>query len=106
LTLEASLHRPAFSPYVRVGTEAAFLVSGSRHSTTEALLDRWEDQVNVEDSFKTMDVSLLMAGGVRLSGSPSISLELRYLHGITDVTEGPLEHQHRAFVGVLGVRVR
>ncbi|RPJ24912.1 MAG: PorT family protein [Planctomycetaceae bacterium] len=90
-------------PYIVVGPEVAFLVSSRQHSVLERGAHREIRDRSLDSTTRSIDVGLSMGAGLRTAHEPCLYGELRYVHGLLDITEGPYHTSNRAFVGLLGV---
>ena len=105
ITLEASLQRRSLTPFIRAGSEIGFLVSGERHSVLTAGGHRLVEDEQIDARMKDTDIGFLMGLGVIWSQSIPVYLELRYLHGLTSITESSYKQRNRAIIAALGVQI-
>ncbi len=72
-------------PYLLGGPAIGLLLSAKGEVTEKVYGEEYDVEVDVKDEFKSMDIGLVLGGGVRLESG--LLFELRYTHGLTNIDD-------------------
>lgn len=105
VSLDATLDRSPVAPYMKVGIELSSLLSGKERSVLERINEREVETKDIEERISSGDLALLAGVGVDWRWKLPTYFEVRYVHGLQDITEGPTDQRNRVLVGAIGVRL-